>query len=389
MPKVNILYFDYASKIKIGGGQISLMHLMKGVDKEIFNVIALAPVGDSILQEWHRNGINTETISVNDEIIAITRWTLSLGPFNVIKKTILLCPTIAQMIKLLKRNKIDIVHANGFTTFIISGMAAKFLGIPVIWHVRDILDSGKVRNFLAAVGNLLTTKIIVVSDAVGKMFSQDDKRHEKVIKIYNGVDIEAFNPNLNGDEVKLEFNLKSQPIVGTIGRLVELKGHEYLLEAVAEVVKIFPNAKFLIVGDGPMQDDLKTLVKMHSIQESVIFTGYRSDVANLMAAMDVIVLCSILPDSFPRSVIEAMAMGKPVIGTNIGGVPEAIDDGVTGLLVPPKDSQALAKAMITLLQDKPRAKQMGIAGRKRVEQFFSIDKNIRDTEKVYMELVNK
>ncbi|PIU68061.1 MAG: glycosyltransferase family 1 protein, partial [Armatimonadetes bacterium CG07_land_8_20_14_0_80_40_9] len=147
------------------------------------------------------------------------------------------------------------------------------------------------------------------------------------------------------------------------------------------------NIKFLIVGDGPLREELKEQSKDLGIEDEVTFTGSRQDIPEIMAALDIFVLTSI-KEHFGRVVIEAMACGKPVIATNSGAVPEIVEDKVTGILVPPEDSEKLAEAIIELLEDKEKAKEMGIAGRKRVEELFSIEKHTRQIEEVYLSLLS-
>jgi len=172
-----------------------------------------------------------------------------------------------------------------------------------------------------------------------------------------------------------------------VGRMVWQKGFEYLLECVPEIVNTYSDAKILIVGDGgPLLDGLKALGERLELGKNVIFTGFRSDIKEILSAVDLLVVPSLL-EGFPMVTLEAMAMAKPVVATNIDGITEQITDGVDGILVPPKDPSALAKAAIRVLNDKELARSMGLAARKKVEQEFSVEKMISETEKVYLLLM--
>ena len=177
-----------------------------------------------------------------------------------------------------------------------------------------------------------------------------------------------------------------------VSRLANWKGHKYFLEAAALVKRIAPDAKFLITG-GPMyynKNYKRELIKYAEglgLNHNVIFSGIRKDIPEIMSTLDIFVLPSI-NEPFGRAILEAMACGKPVIATNGGGIPEIVKNDETGVLVPLKDADKLAQAIIVLLEDKERAKKMGLAGRKRVERYFSLEKMVEKIETLYDQLTN-
>ena len=168
----------------------------------------------------------------------------------------------------------------------------------------------------------------------------------------------------------------------------EVKGIRYLIEAVADLRQTVPTARLLVVGDGPFKQSLMNLVQKLGLDEQVIFTGYRRDIPQMMNTMDVFVLPSLRED-LPLSLIEAMAMRKPVVATSVGGIPEVVVDGETGILVPPMDSTALAKAIARILLNKQIASRMGLAGRQRVENQFSADAVVARTQQIYNRLTKQ
>jgi glycosyltransferase involved in cell wall biosynthesis len=177
------------------------------------------------------------------------------------------------------------------------------------------------------------------------------------------------------------------PVIGAIGRMVWQKGFEYFIKAIPAITKEFPEARVLIVGDGPLRERLEELGERLRVQGNLIFAGFRSDVKEILSAIDILVIPSLL-EGFPMVSLEAMAMAKPIIGTNIDGITEQITNGENGVLVPPRDPSALAKATIGLLRNRETALRMGVAARKKAEQEFSVEKMVSETGKLYLSLLN-
>ena len=175
-------------------------------------------------------------------------------------------------------------------------------------------------------------------------------------------------------------------MVGIIGRLTVVKGHRYFLQGAAQVLQTIPHCKFLVIGDGPLRSDLELLANDLGISDSVRFLGYRDDIPELLAVVDISVLTSIR-EGTSMVLLESMAAGKPIVATDVGGTPEVVIDGEVGILVPPKDAAALAKALITLLSDPCLASRMEMSGRQRVQAKFSLRKSVDRLEALYDELV--
>jgi glycosyltransferase involved in cell wall biosynthesis len=177
--------------------------------------------------------------------------------------------------------------------------------------------------------------------------------------------------------------------VGTASQLIPRKGYSTLLQAASRVLQIHPNVKFVIVGSGEEKysQSLYNLSKKLGIIENIIFTGYREDISQIMNILDIVVLPSTHPEGFSRLLLEAMASSKPVVASRIGGNPEAVEDGRTGLIVPPGDVDSLAKAIQHLVQNRELRQSMGQAGRQRVKERFSIEINVNKIESIYEELL--
>jgi glycosyltransferase involved in cell wall biosynthesis len=182
-------------------------------------------------------------------------------------------------------------------------------------------------------------------------------------------------------------------LIGTVGRFIPLKGYEYLIRAAAVVLERIPLARFIIVGldyDENIEhlSDLKRLIKKLNLGPKIIFLKTRNDIPEIMSALDLFAFPSV-DEPFGRVLIEAMACGKAVVAFKSGGVPEIVDEGVTGILVPPRDFRGMAEKMIYLLQNRKVLDQLGRNGRIRAEKLFSIEANVEKTEKIYRQLTQK
>lgn len=381
----NILYIHHTSKIS--GAEMSLFNLLINLAKDQFKSIVICPSLGPYVDKLKQHGIRVK-------IFRIRRLKRSLNPLFYILSLFSLISFTIKLIGFIKRERISLVHANSFIAGIYGSPGARLTNIPIIWHIRDIIRPRWVSRFLTFVAGKLASQIIVVSNATGAEFTQRGKKLDKTVTIYNGIDLDEFNPNISGIKIKKEFGLNCRtPIIGILGQLAPGKGHKVFIKAARKILKYFPTAKFLIVGDIVYHHEkryrrkLKEMVANLSLTNNIVFTGFRNDVPEIMSSLDVLVHTSIMPDSLPRVLLEAMALGKPIVATNVGGVPEIIEDGKTGILVSPDNADAVAEAVVTLLQDKERAKQMGLAGRQRVEQNFSIEKHIERVQGLYTELL--
>jgi glycosyltransferase involved in cell wall biosynthesis len=189
--------------------------------------------------------------------------------------------------------------------------------------------------------------------------------------------------------VHAEFFLPTlAPVVGNIGALVAHKGHRHLVDAAAIVVREVPDARFVILGEGELREALEHQVRHLHLERHVFLPGFRADVLALLKGFDVFVMSS-ETEGLGTSILDAMACGKPVVGTRAGGIPEVIDDGVTGEVVPAKDPKAMAKAIVGLLRDPERRARMGAAGLERVRDRFTVERMVSGTRRVYEKAVKE
>ena len=267
--------------------------------------------------------------------------------------------------------------------------------IPVISSRRDMSFKTRGRHRLAyrLVGRYFDS-VITVSDAVKK---EVVKRHwfpeKRIVTIYNAINVKEYGKTKDGNALKDKMGIDPKhPIVGVVANMRKIKGHHYFVHAASIIHRHNPDVEFLVVGydarkPGFSIAELKQYGETMGITESLHFIGGRRDTADLISLFDVAVLAS-LSEGFSNVILEYMASSKPVVATEVGGNPEIVVQGETGLLVPPADGDALAGAILSILEDKEVALRFGMAGRKRIEEKFSLDVMLRNYENVFEQVIN-
>ncbi len=294
----------------------------------------------------------------------------------------------------------DVIHAHfGCPEGFAATLAKKSMKKPLVvtLHGSDILtdpsiDYGdrlqkaydeKVRVVLES-----ADKVIVASKAIYREALKTGCIPGKLLHIPNGIDLNRFRLNLDGERIKKQLGIENRQVVFTLRALVPKNGVEYLIRSAKTVVEQVHDVAFVVGGDGFLRHDLEKLTKSLDLSDNVIFTEWipEYNLPYYYAACDVFVIPSII-EGFGLVTIEAMATGKPVIGTNVGGIPDTIEDEKNGYLVPPRDPESLAQKIILLLQDSELREKMGSNGRKMAEERFDINKRITGIMRVYSELV--
>jgi glycosyltransferase involved in cell wall biosynthesis len=228
------------------------------------------------------------------------------------------------------------------------------------------------------------TKIVAVSETVKNYLIDWHKLDPgKVVTLYNGIDVDSFRDKGKQSHILNKFGLRTDFFtVGVVGRLVSVKGFDYFLDAAAIVLKTPKKVQFLIVGDGPLRGALEKRARDLGIHEDVVFTGFREEIPEILGVLDIFVTSS-LSEGLPTAVLEAMCAGKPVVGTNVGAIPETVTNGDTGVIVPARDAESLANAILDLLDSPETRHKMGERGRQRVIDHFSIERMVENYERFY------
>jgi glycosyltransferase involved in cell wall biosynthesis len=303
--------------------------------------------------------------------------------------------TLLRLVRMMRRFRPHVVITRGLNADILGRIAATIARVPVVavWkhntgHIgrsalevvsEKALDPFTDRYFAVAHG-----QVPYLTDELGWP-------GEKIRVIHNGVDPDAFpyaEERRRDPALLAELGLsESDRIVGILAVFRPEKDHATFLRAARIVADRLPGTRFVLAGDGPGREELEALTRELGLRDEVVFAGLRSDVEAVLTLLDVVVLSSFTIECFPYAILEAMAMGVPAVCTAVGGLPEMIDDGVTGRLVPPKDPAALAAGIVDVVSDRDRARAMGAAARRRLEQLFTLRRTAERTQEMIGEAV--
>jgi glycosyltransferase involved in cell wall biosynthesis len=369
-----VLYIEH--RAEIGGGQVSLVELLARLDRTRFEPVVTCVDRGELYRRIRALGIEVEVLDI--------RRVTTGSPFSTIA-------AVRNLSMLARRQRIDLIHVNSEKALLFSIASVGLRRFPVIWHCRVRSDFGWVFDLVSAARARM---IIANSEYVSSRFRRIPTARGKVRIIHNGIDTIAFRPGLDGSAVREEFGIgPDETLIGAAGRLEEEKGMQHFVRAAAEAGREIPGSRFIVVG-GPQPGNetyarrLAGMARDAGLSPGIVFTGFRSDMAECLAAMDIVVVPS-LKEGFGRVVGEAMASGKPVICSRVGGIPELVSDGETGVLFPPGDAAAIAREMTTLAADRQRARELGRAARQRIERDFSMDRHVQLIENVYEEMLGE
>ena len=301
----------------------------------------------------------------------------------------------ARLARHITRRNVDIVHAYNFYGNVFATPPARLVAPVTIASIRDRAPyltamQKRVQRYACQFADCILVNAAAVRDwLIGEGYDAS-----KIAVIRNGVDLSRFDAPPAPVALRRELNIDARtPLVGVISRLTRLKGLEHFLEAAAMVRSRVPDIRFVIVGETSPMDrgylgELQRYAERCGVAQDVIFTGLRRDVPAVLSSLTVSVMPS-LNEALSNVVLESMAAGAPTVATRVGGTPEAIVDGVTGLLVPPADSAALADAIVRLLHDRQLAAHLGRAAREHIADHFSVKRMVRATEDLYVRLLER
>ncbi len=372
------------TRLDKGGSSENTLLTASGLDKGRFDVtLVFGKTKDPdgrVRRALSDNGINYRVVP---------RLVRQLDPWSDLT-------AFLRLYAIIKRGDFDIVHTHTSKAGILGRWAAKLAGVKVIIHTPHghIFYGyfGPVRNRLFIMLERFTAHI---TDRIITLTQRGKDEHvkfgiskaDKFVSIYSGVELEKFiNSNYDPAQARESLGIPPNgPVIGTITRLEPVKGNMYFIEAIPQVIKIFPDLKVIITGDGAQKRAMENKIKELSLSRNVILRGATNDAPGALSALDIFVLPS-LNEGMGRCLLEAMALSKPIIATDVGGVSEIVENGVNGILVPPKDPDALAQAIISLLGNKARADGMGKSGKGKLNRFFSAQAMVEKIEALYEEL---
>lgn len=374
MPRIKILH---VIRPAAGGMKNHLVSLIKHASRELFEPMAACPPGE-MADELSALGIKVHRVPLTGELSLV----------NDLK-------AVLAIRKLLVRNGINIMHAHSSKAGLVGRLAARMAGTPAVFftaHNSIFYESWPEwkKNLFATAERLLannTRHIIAVSGALRNELLEREKIHrQKVVTIYNGIDPAPFNVRQDREETLRSLGIAGGRVVGVVARLAPQKGVLYFIRAAARLSEL-QGVSFIVAGDGPLRVELEEEAANLGLKDKLFFLGYRGDVDKILGCLDLLVLPS-LTEGLPLIILEAMAAARPVVATTVGGIPEAVLDGVNGLLVPPGDVDALALAVGKMLENRGLAQSLGEAGRRRVLEMFSLEEMVKKTERLYLETFN-
>ncbi|WP_353635039.1 glycosyltransferase family 4 protein [Halobacterium sp. NMX12-1] len=364
--------FHLITRLLKGGAEAKTIATVQGLDDYAFTVGYGAEYDQEQVDLLERDGIETKRFPL-------------IRHYNPVTTV----PAVLSLAQYLRRENFDIVHTHSTEAGIIGRFAAALAGVPNVVHTVHGVPfaddrSDSLNRFVLACERQAATytdRIVTNADVIADDYLERGiGRPEQYTTVYSGVDLDAFADAQPADDLPGE-----RPRVVMVGRLADGKGHEVLLDAVESLGDF--QGSVCIVGDGPLYGSLVAAVEDRGLAEDVFLTGFRDDIPRVLAASDVLVLPS-FREGTPRVITEAMASGLPVVATDIAGIPEQVEDGENGYLIPTGDSDALADRLERLLADEELREQMGVRGLKRADR-FSVATMVDELDEVYQELLTE
>ena len=292
-------------------------------------------------------------------------------------------PALLALRRLIAERRVALVHTHSSVDSWLGGLAGRSRHRPVVRSRHVTIAIPRRRGLVYR----LAQRVITSGEAAGRVVAAAGVPAGRIVAIPPGIDTARFHPGVSGDGVRRELGLDAAPVVGLVANIRGSKGHNVFLEAAQAVLAARPAARFLIVGDGIGFDEVKGRVGAMGLDAAVSMTGFRRDIPEVMAALDVLVLPSIRSEAASQVIPQALAVGTPVIATTVGGSGELVRDGDTGRLVPPGDAPALAAAILASLADPQAARAQARRGQALVRERHSLDAVMARTIAVYEELL--
>jgi L-malate glycosyltransferase len=376
MDKIKVLFIIDVFDM-LGGAEKNLFEVTAGLNKNRFEPIVLSLHSGEANSLLLKKGVRAVDLKINK----------IYSPSALVKAV--------KLIRFIRKENIKIVVTYHESSDFYGGIIGKLAGVPVmISSRRDMGYKLKKRHiYFYRYINRLFDRILTVSSAVKDIiFERERTPYHKIVTVYNGVEVARYSEGGGREQLRKRYNIsKDSIVIGILASLREIKGHKHFIDAAAIVAGKFPNARFLVVGPPANPDyffELKEQVRRLGLESKLVFTGEYNNTPEILSIIDISVLSSI-NEGFSNAILESMAAEKPIVATNAGGTPEALVNGESGFLVPPRDSAALAKYIMELAGDSALRERMGKAAKKRAEERFDLPVMIRNIENLYDTLLER
>lgn len=353
------------------GQATHILSLIKGLDRDCYEARVAYP--------QHHSAIGKTLAEMGIPAVA-----LPMRRINNLGAAVML-------LRLIREEPLDLLHVHGHEAGLWGRIVGRLAGVPGVIYTPHTLHSGilgqRAYTLMEWALAPLTDAWVAVNNADRlALIERGIAPSHKVSTIYNGIDFSSL-PKSNPWAARRSLGLPEDvPVAAQVGRIATQKGPSYFLQAAALALEGNPHIRFLVVGDGPLKGKMERLARRLGIAQSVLFLGWRKDAGEIMASANTVVLSS-LWEGLPYVLLEAMALGKPVIATNVGGNSELVEHERTGLLVPPRDPKGLAQAVLAISSDPFTAQRMGQAGMQRAREHFSLEQMTKLTQRVYDSLL--
>jgi glycosyltransferase involved in cell wall biosynthesis len=388
MTDTRIRVLRIIARLNVGGTAVHVTLLTKYLDRERFETVLVSGTenpGEGTMIDF------TRAHGIEPMIVPEMVGQATLAPRDAV--------ALWRLVRLMRRYRPHIVDTHTAKAGSLGRVAAWMAGVPVIVHtyhghvLEGYYDPVRTRLLRVMERGLarLSTRLLVVSRRVGEdLVRLGAVPADKIEVVPLGMDLAPFlDVDHRRGRLRREFGIPDEaPIVAIVSRIFAIKNHALFIDAAARVLRELPDVRFLIVGDGILRPAIEQQAARLGIQQNVIFTGWRRDLAEIYADTTILVVSS-NNEGTPVSAIEAMASAVPVVATRVGGLPDLIRDGETGVLVPPRSIAALSDALVALLKDPSERRRLGTAARADAVARFSVDRLIEDTTRLYDRLLSE
>lgn len=376
---------------KMGGVEFSTLYLAQRMDRNRFRPLVICPEEGDLPQRCRESGVPVQIVRQPRLLTSSFRLGKRLvpNPLSWIVNFVLFIVIARRLAHTVRQAGAALICTKGLFAHFYGGLAARMAGVPCVWHVQDLIANrygGLYMRLFGMAGRLLADRLIADGTPIQAQW-MPYLPQDRVHLIYNGVDTQQFSPETDGTAVRAEWRVdQAALLIGNAARLTPWKGQDYLIRAFATLAESFPNAALVLIGAPTFDNDaferhLRQLAA--PLGERVIFAGFRWDLPQALAALDIYAHISVEKDTSPLSIVSAAASGKPILCTAVEGVAELFKPDETALIVPPKDVTALAEGLRQLLSDAERRKALGSAARHMAEQALSLDQFARACEAVF------
>ena len=381
-----------------GGAEIALLNLVRLLDRRQVTPVVLFGADGPVVEQM-RLLAESHVLPLPVAVGGAKKDSLGIRSLVQVRGMFISAVYICKLAQFIRRNNIDLVHTNSLKSHLLGGLAARLARRPVLWHVRNNIDSdylpASVARTLRMLARWVPRFVIACSGATLRSVypgAPDNPRPFSVdLRTRGAVVHDGTTAHASGEK-----NSKRDGMcrIALIGRISSWKGQHIFIRAADLVHQRFPNARFFIVGsalfgESEYDREVRSLTESLGLPGIVTFTGFRKDVLDVIREMDVIVHASTIGEPFGLVIVEGMAAGKPVIATNGGGVPEIVEHGKTGILIPMANVEAMADAISLVLANPVLAADMGARGRERVRENFTIEHTARKIEAVYQAMLSR